>query len=159
MKISKKHFRLFHAQLAALKIDNTCWIWQGPKDSSGYGKVRAEGSILAAHRLSYYIFKGEIASNLHVLHSCDTPACINPAHLWLGTPRENKLDSVRKGRHFCPRGSQNGRALLKETDVLLIKQYLRERRSIKFIADLFKVSCSTITLIKNGTNWGHVNNA
>lgn len=76
-----------------------CWIWPRSKIPLGYGWVyiRKSGSIYA-HRLAYSLVNGNIPAGMHVCHTCDNPSCCNPAHLWLGTPRENMHDRDRKGR-------------------------------------------------------------
>ena len=80
-------------------IDQGCWNWTAYKNNEGYGRLRAGGEKVLAHRLSYSIFKGEIAEGLFVCHTCDNPACINPEHLFLGTHQDNVSDCVAKGRH------------------------------------------------------------
>ena len=80
-------------------IGQGCWNWTAYKNNEGYGRLRAGGEKVLAHRLSYSIFKGEIAEGLFVCHTCDNPACINPEHLFLGTHQDNVSDCVAKGRH------------------------------------------------------------
>lgn len=79
-----------------------CRIWMGHVHDDGYGRVRyrvkRKASWIRAHRLAYLCWRGAIADGLHVLHSCDTPLCINPSHLWLGTNGDNIQDGIRKGR-------------------------------------------------------------
>jgi|ERR1700734_339 len=78
---------------------NECWEWQGGI-SGAYGYacfVWGDKKILHAHVASYVLFKGH-RNGLHVCHSCDNPLCVNPKHLWLGTPKQNMDDMVKKGR-------------------------------------------------------------
>lgn len=77
-----------------------CWIWRKAKTRAGYGVIWFDGKVRYCHRLSYEFHKGEIPEGLYVMHSCDTPACLNPAHLSVGTQRENLVDMRRKNRHF-----------------------------------------------------------
>lgn len=88
----------------------SCWLWLGPKDTDGYGNVMYRRKHWKAHRLAWLFTYGEIPKGMFICHSCDTPTCVNPAHLWLGTNRANLADRDRKGRHagskktHCPRG-------------------------------------------------------
>lgn len=81
---------------------HTCWLWNGSvrsKDRVSYGGFNmGNKKIMLAHRAAYILFIGEIPSGMCVCHSCDTPMCVNPAHLFLGTHEQNMLDMVRKRR-------------------------------------------------------------
>jgi len=78
-----------------------CWYWLGYLDKKGYGRVTQNGVHVLAHRFSYQINKGDPGS-LFVCHHCDNPACVNPDHLFLGTPKDNMQDMHRKGRYKHP---------------------------------------------------------
>ena len=79
-----------------------CWLWQRAKTGSGYGVFQPKGypKMQLAHRVSYEIFNGTIPENRCICHSCDTPSCINPAHLWTGTVSDNQKDSYTKRRSW-----------------------------------------------------------
>lgn len=80
-----------------------CWLWTAALNNKGYGKIgayRSKGRYdwMLAHRASWFLFKGQLSDEMCVLHKCDTPACVNPDHLFLGTKGDNIRDAVHKGR-------------------------------------------------------------
>lgn len=76
-----------------------CLLWTGSRNKKGYGQINVGGRPRFTHRLAWELEYGEIAGGLCVLHKCDTPACCNPAHLFLGTRAENNSDMTEKGRN------------------------------------------------------------
>ncbi len=83
-----------------VKAPSGCWLWQACKDSDGYGYLQVAGKSLGAHRVSWKLINGSVPEGLYVLHSCDTPSCVNPDHLFVGTNTDNMRDKVKKGRDF-----------------------------------------------------------
>lgn len=127
-----------------------CIEFNGPTNEDGYGLI---GSW-RAHRLAWFKKHGPIPDGLHVLHTCDNPACINIDHLWLGTHQDNMRDRDRKNRQARQRGASNGRARLTEIEVKVIKFLLKEgKRSLNQIARAYNVGKSTIVHIKMGRQW------
>lgn len=83
--------------------DDDCWIWRGARLPRGYGHITWRMKTESAHRVAWRIAFGDIPGDLHVLHRCDNPSCVNPNHLWLGTASDNIKDGVRKGRIIPPK--------------------------------------------------------
>jgi hypothetical protein len=134
---------------------DTCWLWIGTKGrTGGYGSFQIGRQSVLAHRYAYEATVGPIPDGMNLLHKCDTPACVNPGHLWPGTQQENVLDSVEKGRWPC--GVQHTRAKLTEGDVRHIRQLRKEGATQMALAELFGVARSTIRSILIGRNWKHL---
>lgn len=143
----------------------TCWLWTGAKSDKGYGRIKERRKYLKAHRVSYEIANGSIpeGEGYHgtcVCHSCDTPACVNPEHLFLGPARLNRQDCVEKNRHWRGermsaqiRGEGHPRHRLKESDILAIR---KDRRIARLIADDYGVSIGHIYNIKDKRCWSHL---
>lgn len=78
------------------ELNTGCRLWSGQTTNGGYGRTSLCGQVVLVHRLSWELANGPITDNLHVLHKCDTPACINPNHHFLGTSGDNTDDYWRK---------------------------------------------------------------
>lgn len=87
-----------------------CQLWIGPLNQGGYGKIKISGQMCGAHRISYSENCGPIPAGSFVLHKCDTPACVNPAHLFLGDAGDNMRDATKKRRTSWTRASSEQRS-------------------------------------------------
>ena len=129
-----------------------CWLWDGYCLPSGYGRFAFRGRALAAHRAAWEIFRGPIPDDFFVCHRCDTPACVNPEHLFLGTPRDNALDMIAKGR----RPTRRSKARLTINQVEEIKSRLARAERVADLAREFGMSKPAIHHIKSGRNWAAI---
>lgn len=132
-----------------------CWDWLGAVNDSGYGyweNRTADMRHVRAHRVSYQIFKGDLPPDKpYVLHSCDRPICVQPAHLEPGTQPENIRQMVERRRSTY--GERNPNAKLTDENILQIRGSDLCQREL---ADMFGVRRSTINDIRNGKSWQHL---
>ena len=151
---------------------DTCWLWTASRRNKGYGAFgyTRDGVTVQdrAHRFSYRIHKGEIPDGMFVLHTCDTPACVNPDHLFLGSNDDNIRDMLKKGRHLpggthCgdsgnwKRGTVHHNAKLSEQDIVEIRNMYRPNEvSYSQIAKIFHINLSSAYKIVNRLQWKHV---
>jgi hypothetical protein len=132
---------------------DTCWLWRGALDGHfGYGMFHQTRGARRAHRVAWELTHGPIPAGLCVMHSCDVPACVNPAHLSLGSHADNNADMKAKGRErkVGQRGTENPAARLTERDVLAIRA---SSESSPRVAAQFGVSKKTVLDIRNGKTW------
>lgn len=149
-----------------------CWEWQGAQLRHGYGSVgRINGQSWQAHRLSWVLAHGPIPPGLCVCHHCDNPRCVRPAHLFLGTRKDNNDDKEQKGRANHPRGEShgwqnkpetrpmgeaNGMAKLTEDQVREIRDHAASGASFKGLAREYGVSDTQISWIVKRKSWRHI---
>ena len=133
--------------------ESGCWEWTGTirRNRGGYGGVKLGGKIYRAHRLSYELHVGDIPEGMMVCHCCDNPPCVNPAHLFLGTHKDNMADMTSKRRRH---GQKNPAAKLRDVDVNNIKAILKYcYRSGAELARIYGVTETAINHIKHGKSW------
>lgn len=136
-----------------LRGNGRCWVWKGARLSDGYGHLMVAGRSYRAHRWSYEQNFGPIPPGLSVLHRCDSPPCVNPSHLFLGTQVDNMRDSAAKGRQGHP-GEKNGRAKLTAANVAAIRAAATGRYGERSeLARQYGISSNQIGLILDGRSW------
>lgn len=138
-----------------VKKGKGCWEWTAA-NSRGYGKFRLGGKTLAAHRVSYEWANGPIPDGLVVMHTCDNPPCVRPAHLRLGTHGDNAVDRDRKGRARQLAGEAHPRARLTDEDVEEIRRRRKAGETYRELAEAFGVSRVHAGDVANGRRWKHV---
>ena len=134
--------------------ESGCWVWMGGLTVAGYPQIESAGKKHYAHRVSYELHHGVSAEGMLVCHRCDNPSCVNPNHLFLGTPKDNQNDMAVKRRSTY--GQKNAQAKLSEAEALRIKKMGTSGFSQQKIADAFGVSRSNVGLILRGERWAHL---
>ena len=140
-----------------VKGRDECWLWTGTKrGKTGYGCLKFAKKMLNAHRASYIAHYGEIPEGQLVCHTCDNRLCVNPAHLFLGTYRDNYQDAKRKDRNT--RGERHANSKLTDADVVAIREAYRtrERGTVAALCKQYGVNPSTIHGIGKGNTWTHI---
>jgi HNH endonuclease len=152
-----------------------CWLWSGGVNSHGYGAFWINGRTVSAHRAAWELANGPIPDGLFACHRCDTPLCVRLDHLFLGTPKENTVDMVQKGRgspHLplapigpdwhrthdasVARGSRVGTSLLTEDTVRDIRARYAAGESRKSIGARYGIARQTVHGIVTRRSWAHV---
>lgn len=132
-----------------------CWLWIGALGSHGYPTITYQGKRwFLGNRLAWILHRSEIPDDLFVCHKCDNPICVNPDHLFLGTPKDNSQDSAKKGRHRDATGTNNGRAKLTEANVLQLRS--APSKGLVKLAKELGISYSMIKSIRKRRAWKHV---
>lgn len=149
----------FWSKVSVTPNNDDCWIWQGARNGNGYGNFRipefGRGNF-SAHRVAYHIVKGGFPEiGMVVRHKCDTPLCVNPHHLDIGTVADNMRDMVERGRAPVrdQRGERNGAAKLTAANVETIRELIEMGQTNTAIAARFGVSHSLISNIRRGVSW------
>jgi hypothetical protein len=137
------------------KVDKSgeCWVWTGCRTRSGYGRFNFRGRVLNAQRACWEIVHGPVAAELFVCHRCDNPPCVNPAHLFLGTPADNVADKIAKGRAADVRGARHPRARLNRSIIESIRAAALAGSPPRRVAAQFGVSPSTVDRARRGVHW------
>lgn len=131
----------FWNKVHKLPGDDACWIWQASLNSGGYGQFRFDGKVRRAHQVSWKLEKGQWAP--YLCHTCDTPACVNPAHLYEGDNQGNMDDKYKRGR-------SNHRTKYSNHLVRRIRRMYAVGFSSTYIIEQLQLPNSTVHNILNG---------
>jgi hypothetical protein len=142
-----------HFLSKACESANGCLEWLGCKNRHGYGVIGLNGDRFMAHRLAWMLFRSEIPAGMFICHHCDNPSCVNPEHLFIGTPKDNTQDARKKGR--LAYGKRNQWAKLTPEKIKEAYAMNRNGASCHYIAKHFGVSRNTITRALSGSSWSH----
>lgn len=132
--------------------DSGCWEWKGNRRNGGYGEVATGQGAAVASRAAYEAWVGPIPDGQHICHTCDNPPCINPAHLFPGTRRDNMQDATTKGR--LSNGEASHYAKLTEQQVADIRlTYAAGGVTQREVARMFGTSQANVSLIVRSRTW------
>ncbi len=138
------------------ETETGCWIWFAAKDAGGYGRFKWNGRIDGAHRVSWEMANGAVPRQMDVLHRCNVKACVNPAHLYLGTQKDNMRDAMRDGLWVCPdrSGIRNAAAkITPETARAIRLEYAQGDVSQAMLAAKFGMHQTNVSRIVRKANW------
>jgi hypothetical protein len=154
------------------KVDTSgdCWLWTAGTTAKGYGvfgtgsKRDGTATHVIATRFVWQLTHGPIPPGLLVCHSCDTPACVNPTHLYLGTAAENSAAMVSRGRHLegnlraarKRRGEANPNSRLTTEQARRIREVYRTGMATSALARQYGVSRQVIWRVGTGRDWPDV---
>lgn len=167
------------------KVDKTssadgCWLWTGYQEADGRGRILVNGRREMVYRVAWTEIIGPIPDGLWVCHKCDNPSCVNPAHLFLGTAKDNTQDMLAKGRHRTDeekrvanlqrgdqhwlrrnpekrrRGTQLAWTQLTVADVRSIRQLRGDGLSLSKIASQFNTTTANVHSIVTFRTWRHI---
>jgi hypothetical protein len=142
--------RTIHSKTAYIPFSG-CHIWTGNTTKKGYGIVRVNGKPIRAHRFVYEQVKGKIPDGMFVCHTCDIPSCINPEHLYAGTPAQNSSDIVKRNR-WTPRKKGQAKITLEIANNIR-NIYAEGNHTYRELGILFYLDSSTISDIVNFKIW------
>ena len=134
----------------SITIDNEtqCWLWSKYKDKDLYGRFKDNGTVHRAHRWIFQVINGPVGPDMHIHHKCFNTSCVNVLHLEAVSASENQKENFRNLR--CSNQK------LKPDDVLIIKKFYEEGRTVKELAQDYSVSISAIYAALNGQAWSWI---
>lgn len=142
-----------------LKQQGECLVWTGCVGPTGYGHlpyILEDGTKMQfVHRIAYFLENGDFDRKLSILHRCDNRPCCNPAHLFLGTQKDNVKDMFAKGRANKRHGELNNAAKITNEDAKTIRHlFFAERRKQKEIGGFFGLTQGQISKVCR-RDWGN----
>lgn len=141
---------------ATVEVTSECWNWTGAKNGDGYPYTNLRGQILRGNRLFWMLAnRRSIPHDRLACHSCDNRACVNPAHLWLGTLTDNNRDRAAKGRSRDQRGTKNNQAKLDDSKAIEIRRLYKAGLLQREIGAQFGITQTMVGRIVRGKAWTH----
>lgn len=147
-----------HAERFWSRVDKTssprgCWLWTAGKTGNGYALITVNYRRWYIHRYAWFLIRG-VEPTLDLLHSCDTPLCVNPDHLREGTQADNSQDMIERGRSLI--GSKQPNSKLTEQDVIEIRNGVASGKSQAEYVRKYQLSTATVFNIVHRKMWRHI---
>lgn len=136
--------------------ENGCVLFTGHLDKDGYGRVRVGRRMYRTHRLAWELANSSIEKGICICHKCDNPSCVNPDHLFAGTPKDNTQDMFRKGRQSRRGGVDNGNSKLTPDKVLRLREMHAAGASLRELSNTFSIHPAYASQVANGFNWKEI---
>jgi hypothetical protein len=140
-----------------------CWIYEGHISKAGYGRVHLDGKQQQAHRALYVATTGaNLTPSQFVCHKCDSPPCVRPDHMFVGTQKENIADMIAKGRKFLTVGGYKCNSVLTEEKVRAAREWYRTERTnhhkwgLRAYARSIDIHFKTLKDAILGRTWKHL---
>ncbi len=138
----------------SMRMPNGCVWYTGTLDADGYGQIQhCRGGVIRrfkAHRAAYEVAFGDVPKGLFVCHHCDVPRCINSDHLFAGTPKENVIDMISKGRQADTSGENSSRRIL---DWQKVEEIRKSPEATAALARRFGVHYMVVYNVRKGITW------
>lgn len=137
------------------KVDTSgsCWLWTKRTDTHGYAQAKLDGRVQLVHRFVCRVATGEDITGKVVMHTCDTPRCINPAHLRIGTQLDNIRDRVLKGRNGACRGDDAPWSKMNSEAVKRLREDFARGRNRNEISQAYGISKTQMYRIAYKESW------
>lgn len=136
-----------------VKKTNECWVWDGAL-KNGYGCINIYGKILYAHRVGWQLRHGKIPNGKFLCYRCDNRKCVRPDHMFLGTPKDNTHDMMKKGRYRGP--SATGKIVLTAEQVVAARAIVAAGTPLSEVMELLGVSRGALWNAVHGRSWSEL---
>lgn len=158
MRIQRPLYERFWEKVDSSHGQGACWLWLGVRTRGGYGRITVHTSDgkrqFPAAKVAWELENGPAPVGMWALHKCDNPACVNPSHIFMGTPKQNSEDMSRKRRGL--HGERRGRGVMTESDVIQLRALRSLGVSLADLCRMFDFPKVTVHKAVTGTTWAHI---
>lgn len=135
-----------------------CWEWTGTRHNFGYGQFGVDGGTMGAHRYSYKLHNDGIPDGAHICHKCNNPPCVNPDHLYAGSPKSNAQDAIEAGSFphegSTKSGEENRHSHINNDDVRKMRErYANSDVTYTELSDEYDISMGAVSRMIRGESY------